>query len=508
MHHVLYGLAVNPALSPGQVGRLMSMADEEIATRLAGRADLGHEQAVALAAHSADSAVLLAHEGRLTSADIDPGHRPEAALALLDRGTGSVEWARHFAADPVRERREKLAACPGLPSDVVDTLAADPDVQVVAELAYWTTPDNAARLAAHPHAEVRRAVAGNEATPAATLAALVTGDGLPPARHCLVCDRGETPLVHDPRRPRLDGDLPSGASCDGSHESTVQGLLLAALGNPATPVEAVLGCADHPSVLVRRTLAARPDLPRQVSVRLAADPDPGVRAALAENPATDKALIHTLADDPDPEVRRGLARHPRVPLTVLTVLARTTRTGHTPLPRVTTASPVEVDQLARSPEPTTRMLVALRRDLPPETRDRLADDPDAKVAKAVAPHPGLTETRLRAMVDRHGVHVLAGVAANPDASPALLEDLVRHVPAPQRMLREVARHDSATAPALLACLTDRRARLMAAGHPALPPPVIADLLTDTDWQVVEAAAANPSLPPAVTAALLALPHRG
>ncbi|MFJ4685354.1 hypothetical protein [Streptomyces sp. NPDC088789] len=111
MHHVLCGLAVNPALSPGQVGRLMSMADEEIATRLAGRADLGHEQAVALAAHSAASAVLLAHEGRLTSADIDPGHRPEAALALLDRGTGSVEWARHFAADPVRERRGLTRAC-------------------------------------------------------------------------------------------------------------------------------------------------------------------------------------------------------------------------------------------------------------------------------------------------------------------------------------------------------------------------------------------------------------
>lgn len=72
------------------------------------------------------------------------------------------------------------------------------------------------------------------------------------------------------------------------------------------------------------------------------------------------------------------------------------------------------------------MLVAQRRDLPPALRNRLVSDPDAKVVKALAPHPGLTEAQLRAMVDRHGVHVLAKVATNPDAPPALLEHLVRH----------------------------------------------------------------------------------
>jgi hypothetical protein len=121
--------------------------------------------------------------------NIDPSVWPDAALALLDQGVGRPEWARLLAADPVRERREKLAASP----DVVDTLAADPDVRVIAELALWTTPDVAEILAAHPHAEVRRAVESNEATPPAALAALVTGEGLPAARRCLVCDREETP---------------------------------------------------------------------------------------------------------------------------------------------------------------------------------------------------------------------------------------------------------------------------------------------------------------------------
>ncbi|MFE7706304.1 hypothetical protein ACFU6I_10975 [Streptomyces sp. NPDC057486] len=502
MHHILCGLAANPALSSELVDRLISIADDDIATSLACRADLSRAQAVALAERVDESAAQLAYKGRLTAVDIDASVWPDAALALLDQGVGRPEWARLLAADPVRERREKLAACPGLPSDVVDTLAADPDVHVVAALAWWTTRDVAARLAGHPHAEVRRAVAGNEATPPAVLAALVTGEGLPATRRCLVCDREKTPFVHDPQCLRLDCDLPPGASCDGSHESTVHDMRREALLNPATPIEAVAGFADHPSMLLRWALAARRDLPPQACARLASDPTPGVRADLAENPAIDDALIRALADDHDPDVRRRLAHHPRVPLDVLTHLARTAKIGTTLLPRISASSPAEVEELAKSTDPAARMLVAQRRDLPPEIRDRLADDPDAKVVKSLAPHPGLTEAQLRAMVDRHGVRVLAKVATNPDAPPALLEDLVRHQPAVQKVFREVARHRRATASALLVCLADKRARPIAAGHPALPPPVIAELLADADWQVVEAAAANPSLSPAVISDLM------
>ncbi|WP_235882124.1 hypothetical protein [Streptomyces apricus] len=501
MDHILRGLAANPALPTELVDRLVSLADEDIARELACRTDLSRAQAVALAERVDESAVPLAYEGRLTAADIDPSVRPDAALALLDRGAGRPEWARLLVTDPDRERREKLAACPGLPSDVVDTLAADPDVRVVAELALWTTPDVAARLAEHPHAEVRRAVAVNEATPPAVLALLLTGAGLPVARHCLVCDRHEPPFVHDPGCPDPDCDLLPGASCDGSHESTVHSMWEAGLRNPATPVEAVTGFAGHPSTLLRWALAAREDLPRQAYARLAADPVPGVRADLAANPALDEGLIRAMADDRDPAVRRALAHHPRVPLDVLTALARTAKVGAVLLPRVAAASPAEVEELAASPDPAARMLVAQRRDLPSGIRDRLAGDPDAKVVKAIAPHPGLTEARLRAMVDRHGVRVLARVATNPDATPALLEALTRHEPPVQKVFREVARHRAAPVAALLACLEDGQARPVAAGHPTLPPPVVMGLLTDPDRQVAAAAAANPSLPLAVMSEL-------
>ncbi|MFI1420339.1 hypothetical protein ACH4VX_20620 [Streptomyces sp. NPDC020731] len=500
MNHVLCGLAANASLPSELVDRLI--ADADIALDLAHRADLSHAQAVALASRVGESAVPLAYGGLLTAADVDPATQPNAALALLAERAGRPEWARLLAGDPAVECRKKLAACPGLPPDVVETLASDPDVRVVAELALWTTPETATGLAAHPHAEVRRSVAANEAAPPAVLAALLTGEGLPPTQRCLVCDREEVPFVHDPRCSQLDCDLPPGASCDGSHESAGYETQRMAILNPATPTEAVVGFVGHPSPLLRWALAGRPDLPVEVCARLAVDANPGVRADLAGNPAIDDALIRVLATDRDHEVRRGLAHNPRVPIDVLTHLAGTTRTGAALLPRIASASPDEVERLAGSPNPAARMLVARRRDLPPALRDALAADPDAKVAKSIAPHPGLPECLLRTMLDRHGVRVVAKVAANPDATPALLDDLARHEPPVRKAFREIARHRNASAPALLACLGDPQARRIAAGHAALPPSAIEELLTDTDRQVAEAAAANPSLPLAVMSDLL------
>ncbi len=277
---------------------------------------------------------------------------------------------------------------------------------------------------------------------------------------------------------------------------------LMAIRNPATPAEAVVGFVDHPSLLLRWALAGRPDLPSQVRARLAADAHAGVRADLAENPAIDESLIRALATDGDHEVRRRLAHNPQVPLDVLTHLVGTTRIGATLLPRIASASPDEAEKLAGSPNPAARMLLARRRDLPPALRDALAADSDAKVVKSIAPHPGLSESQLRTMLDRHGVQVAAQVAANPDATASLLEDLVRHRPTARKALREIAGHPHATAPALLACLADPRARPLAAAHAALPPPIIEQLLTDADWRVAEAAASNPSLPHAVMSDLL------
>ncbi|WP_328622352.1 hypothetical protein [Streptomyces sp. NBC_00354] len=522
--HLLAGLAANPALPAELLDRLIAGLlartasdvdkgpdedDADLARALSERTDLGPARVATLAAGDEDAALRLAHAGLLDAAGVDPVVRPSVALALLAEGAGPPGWARLLAAHPDRQIRRRLASRPGLPLDVLETLAADPDVEVVAELAFCTTePSIAARLAAHPHAEVRRDAASNEATPPAALAALITGEGLAPARSCLVCDREEIPFTHDPHCPRTDCDLRGGAACAGGHDSTVHEIRQQAARNPATPTAAAASLACHPSMLIRWALAERTDLPQELYARLAADPIPGVRSEVAGNPAIGEPLIRALAarcgkgGTGGDEVAHSLARHQRVPLDVLAQLARATRIGPTLLPRIADAAPAELAGPAASADARVRMLVAQRHDLAPELRDALAADPDAAVVKAVAPHPGLSEAQLRAMAGLHGVRVLARVAANPDAPPALLVDLARHDPPVRRVFREIAGHLHATAEALLPCLADEKARPRAAGHPALPAEVLTGLLTDADPEVARAAAANPSLPVDVMTDLL------
>ena len=499
-------LATNPALPAELLERLIANTDEDLAGWLAERSDLDRRQVRELAGRSEEAVFELVRGGLLEAVEVDPGVLPYAATALLDAGIGRAEWADMLARGPDAKRRFDLASCPGLPPAVTALLAADADLDVVAELASFTTDrDLLARLATHPHAEVRAGVAGNPATPPHVLAGLITThwrgdtDGPPEAipgprqtvagrstvdplpedtpvartslpESCAVCVRHPVPFVHDPGCPLLHCDLPAGAACDGTHQSVIHSLIHRAVDNSATPVEAAIRLARHPSPIVRRALAARADLPAEVAESLAADPIPGVRTAVAENPALPEAAIRRLAADGC----HAVLHNPSVPIDVL---AQARKTGATLLPRIAVTGPDEVRELAESRNPQLRRLVAERRDLPPEIRDRLAADPDASVVTAVAPHPGLPVDLMRDMVARHGARVIARLASNPDAPADLLLDLARHMPSARKALREIARHPNAPAAALEICLTDARARPIAAAHPSLPADRFADLLT-------------------------------
>ncbi|MER7672310.1 hypothetical protein ABTY61_28150 [Kitasatospora sp. NPDC096128] len=112
--------------------------------------------------------------------------------------------------------------------------------------------------------------------------------------------------------------------------------------------------------------------------------------------------------------------------------------GSPPLPRIAAATPAEVAGLATAADPPPRMLVALRGDLADAIRDTLARDCDAKALKAIAPHPGLTEARLLAVIDRHGPRVAAKAATNPDATAIVLERLTRQPACARKAFREIA----------------------------------------------------------------------
>ncbi|MET7425481.1 hypothetical protein [Dactylosporangium sp. NPDC005555] len=485
----LEGLAANPALPAPLVDALIAGGDEEVCRCLAWRDDLSPAQVRSLAARSTDAAVCMVHRG-LLRADMVDGRDERVAVALFDATGAPPQWAHALAQSPDRRIRELLAYAAHTPAEVLALLADDPDVSVVAEasLSPQMTAALADRLARHPHTRVRHALAANGATPADVLARLASAGGEPP----LAC-------------PGCDGsDVPSHRwHCDGDHADALTGIQGAAAENPATPVPALIPLSHSPALWIRSAVAARPGLPQEEYARLATDPIPGVRGAVAGNPAVDEAVLRRMATDRTHDVQRRLLHNPAVPLDVLTALAATARTGPTLLPRVAAATPDELRSLARSTDPAVRMLAAHHPGLPADLVDALAGDADAKVLRAIAPDPEVSEARMRAMLTAHGTRVAGMLARNPACPADLLLRIATLRPPTKLALRETARHPGATAAALAACLADDRARPIAARHPALDPATLLTLLDDPDDDVAEAAAANPALPQAVMSALTA-----
>ncbi|NUT95023.1 MAG: hypothetical protein HOY78_23670 [Saccharothrix sp.] len=116
-----------------------------------------------------------------------------------------------------------------------------------------------------------------------------------------------------------------------------------------------------------------------------------------------------LANDQSAEVRRSVAHNPSVPLDVLTRLARSTRIL---LPRVTAATDEELRQMATSPSPRVRMLVAQRTALPADVFEMLVADDDINVVKGIAAHPAL------------GADLARHAAANPSLPVEVMERLI------------------------------------------------------------------------------------
>jgi hypothetical protein len=246
--------------------------------------------------------------------------------------------------------RFELAACHRLPPEIVDVLAHDEDVEVVAAVAasQELSPALAAEFAGHPAQEVRRSLLFN------------------------------VHIEQPPPAPDMAADL-----------------AVLAAKNPRTPHAEVL--AGHATAFVREEVARRPDLPPEVCERLAADEEPSVRAATAGNAATPAATLRRLAAETDRAVLRELAHNPAIPLDLLVELAPRARLAPVAPPRVTNASDAELRVLAAHPAMQVRKLVAERPNLPQDVLTALMTDQDPAVAKAAKTQADLRK-RSRACV--------------------------------------------------------------------------------------------------------------
>ena len=285
----------------------------------------------------------------------------------------------------------------------------DDDDAAAAEMARSApmTAEQAHRLAAHPHAGVREALAANPTTPPDVLACLVRPGGQRSAQRCAGC-------AGDP-----DG---SGPWCGGRHEDAVFLIHRAAAENPATPPEIVELLLGHPDMWVRCAVAARTDLPPDAHRRLAEDSTPGVRGALAQNPAIGEPLMRTIAADA--RTRRRLAHNPALPLDLLMELARVADIGATLLPRIAAATPDEVSLLAAAPDAAVRLLLAQRPDLTADVVEQLAADPTPGMPQAIAAqHNASVAVLLRCLDDPQARPIAARhPALPPDRIVELLTD--------------------------------------------------------------------------------------
>ncbi|GGS98615.1 hypothetical protein GCM10010156_65920 [Planobispora rosea] len=269
-----------------------------------------------------------------------PDHRPSAAYTLAELAFLT------------------LGASAGRTAQLMEALdiAIDPREFAETELARTSRdPATLRTLAASTYASVRRAVAGNPATPAAAIRALtreaddVTVERATCHPALQVADLEFLSLtgsgfvragvLRHPRVPqhlvdRATGDAdPYARAVAAGHlrvrEEALARLAVdddamvraAAAGHPRLPVLAFPVLAADMDRWVRIALAANPHLPEAQLVLLAADAQVEVRAAAAAGPALTPDVAALLADDVE-QVQRALAASLFCPVGVLRHLAR------------------------------------------------------------------------------------------------------------------------------------------------------------------------------------------
>jgi hypothetical protein len=234
--------------------------------------------------------------------------------------------------------------------------------------------------------------------------------------------------------------------------------------------------------LLRTALATQPDAAAPLLAALAADTQPPVREAVARHAATPPAALAQLATDASATVRQAVATNPATP-------------------------PDTLRRLAADAELRPRIFAARNPSAPPDLLAQLAADPAPDVAQYLALNPAASPALLAQLAGHPSSRVRRsllqnGVTLPLELLPALLHnDMPQVAESAQSLLNRpdmdiALLHQTATA-------ADYRLRIRAAYNPALPPPLVARLLTDGSQQVRAAAAGRADLTPEQAQALAA-----
>ncbi len=260
--------------------------------------------------------------------------------------------------------------------------------------------------------------------------------------------------------------------------------------SPTTPPDVIAALLGHPSARVRHRLALRPDLTGAQVSRLLADPDVAVRTAASVHPHLTEEQRAGADIDPSTD-ETG-----RCPYGAHRVSCFHQPFG--PLPTV-----AESIGYARSAHPLLRRRAACDPRLPADEATRLAGDDDQGVRVLLALcHPAPPpELLLQVFLSYRGCG-WTGLAAHPRFPTRGLAHLADH---PEAAVRVLVARDPGADPAVVTRLStdpDDGVRGAMAACPLLPVTRIIELLNDP--AAADSAAANPALPVPVLAQLLDL----
>jgi len=335
--------------------------------------------------------------------DPDPKVRLAVAKAWFDAPPDDIR--RILLTDP--DPSVRAAACqrpPPPPSDLHASLIGHPATRASVAEYISLTEELAAELAADNDEEVRLAVARNPHLPGSVRDRLAASND-PIVWAGLILNQ-TTP---ESLRARLNADLDElHEQREQSEEVEIARLMALVIRDEDVqwlaelPLHARMKYLDSPYAGFRRTLARHGnDLPAEAIAKLQRDPDLMVRETMARRPDAPAELLERIVREhgDNPKYRPKLVDHPNFPKTAFATFAN-------------------------SPEPRLRALACRDPQLPALVVARLSGDTDAFVRRSTTGHPNLPIEDLMRLLDDEDLDIVEAAAASAALPLNLMHQLV------------------------------------------------------------------------------------
>lgn len=322
--------------------------------------------------------------------------RPEVHTHLANCRVIPPDLVERLAASPEVETREALARCVFAEIPTLQRLAADPAIPVRLSLAGNCEREEIHRaLVRDPAADVRRRLAQNQSVALAVLEAFDPRD-LPEVVRAVFLARNidstlRARLLREAHPSIQNAVLQMGpAYTHAFHRENKSSLTVETLAglaeSPRLPRSIVEELAVDPEPRVRLGVARRlgnsynrGPSPANLALlkRLAADPAPCVRLQICTDPRLGKESTLALFRDPDPVIRKKCVR-----AVLDTLEGRWTARKLDSYERLYRDKAALVTSLARDPDHAVRFALAESRETPPAAKGILFTDPEPFIREA------------------------------------------------------------------------------------------------------------------------------